>query len=73
MKRKFQDILFFGFLCILGIDFYMFRKYYEKPEHKDVTQTIGIFFEIVIFLNHVVIFLFILYSLVYLLFLEKVI
>ena len=47
MKRKFQDILFFGFLCILGIDFYMFRKYYEKPEHKDVTQTIGIFFEIV--------------------------
>ena len=48
-KRKYRNILYFAMLCILGITFYMYRKYFEKPEHKDVTQTIGIFFEIVSF------------------------
>ena len=45
-KRKYFSILYFGLVCFFGISFYMFRKYFEKQEHKDVTQTIGIFFEI---------------------------
>ena len=48
-KKKYLNILYIGLICIIGIGCYIFRKYFEKPEHKEVTQTIGIFFEIVSF------------------------
>ena len=42
-KKKYLNILYIGLICIIGIGCYIFRKYFEKPEHKEVTQTIGIF------------------------------
>ena len=50
-KRRYQNIIYIGILCIIGFSCYLYRKFFEKNEYWDAKQTIGVFFEIVDFVG----------------------
>ena len=48
-ERKYQNIIFLGILCIIGIFCYFYRKFFEKDQFRNAKQSIGVFCEIVDF------------------------
>ena len=54
-KRKtkkiiYQNIIYIGLLCILGISTHLYRNKFEKNEYWDVKQSIGVILEIIDFI-----------------------
>ena len=46
-ERKYQNIIFLGILCIIGIFCYFYRKFFEKDQFRNAKQSIGVFCEII--------------------------
>ena len=49
-KNKYKSLLFLGLLCLMGLFCYFFRFIFEQDEYKIAKQSIGIFFDIALYI-----------------------